>query len=84
MKNPNKHTRKGLQGKKASVKHTRKSLKNAQPRAGLQTLHDPGSYTVLGMIETVCSALRSRHLGYWNQFTAPDPRVSNSKRLTSR
>eukprot|EP00983_Pelagomonas_calceolata_P077011 1153686-Pelagomonas_calceolata.AAC.2 len=26
--------------------------------------------------------LRSRHLGYWNQFTAPDPRVSNSKRPT--
>eukprot|EP00983_Pelagomonas_calceolata_P024323 765605-Pelagomonas_calceolata.AAC.1 len=24
----------------------------------------------------------SRHLGYWNQFTTPDPRVSNSKRLT--
>eukprot|EP00983_Pelagomonas_calceolata_P039786 1137338-Pelagomonas_calceolata.AAC.1 len=27
--------------------------------------------------------LRFRHLGYWNQFTAPDPRVSNSKRLTA-
>eukprot|EP00983_Pelagomonas_calceolata_P011264 362373-Pelagomonas_calceolata.AAC.1 len=26
--------------------------------------------------------LRSRHLSYCNQFTAPDPRVSNSKRLT--
>eukprot|EP00983_Pelagomonas_calceolata_P058515 1145523-Pelagomonas_calceolata.AAC.2 len=26
--------------------------------------------------------LRSRHLGYWNQFTASDPRISNSKRLT--
>eukprot|EP00983_Pelagomonas_calceolata_P043547 1138957-Pelagomonas_calceolata.AAC.1 len=22
--------------------------------------------------------LRSRHLGYWNQFTAPDPRLNNS------
>eukprot|EP00983_Pelagomonas_calceolata_P053647 1143376-Pelagomonas_calceolata.AAC.4 len=27
--------------------------------------------------------LRSRHLGYWNQFTAPDPRVNISKWLTS-
>eukprot|EP00983_Pelagomonas_calceolata_P000321 10778-Pelagomonas_calceolata.AAC.1 len=26
--------------------------------------------------------LRSRHLGYRNQFTAPDPIISNSKRLT--
>eukprot|EP00983_Pelagomonas_calceolata_P051212 1142309-Pelagomonas_calceolata.AAC.1 len=26
--------------------------------------------------------LRSRHLCYWNQFTAPDPRVNKSKRLT--
>eukprot|EP00983_Pelagomonas_calceolata_P125016 1161172-Pelagomonas_calceolata.AAC.9 len=26
--------------------------------------------------------LRTRHLSYWNQFTAPDPRVHNSKRLT--
>eukprot|EP00983_Pelagomonas_calceolata_P021991 690770-Pelagomonas_calceolata.AAC.1 len=23
-----------------------------------------------------------RHLGYWNQFKAPDPIISNSKRLT--
>eukprot|EP00983_Pelagomonas_calceolata_P040792 1137780-Pelagomonas_calceolata.AAC.1 len=26
--------------------------------------------------------LRSRRLSYWNQFTAPDPRVNNSKQLT--
>eukprot|EP00983_Pelagomonas_calceolata_P060257 1146292-Pelagomonas_calceolata.AAC.3 len=26
--------------------------------------------------------LISRHLGYWNQFTAPNPRVNNSKWLT--
>eukprot|EP00983_Pelagomonas_calceolata_P047325 1140589-Pelagomonas_calceolata.AAC.1 len=24
---------------------------------------------------------RSRHLSYWNQSTAPDPKVNNSKRL---
>ena len=26
--------------------------------------------------------LRSKHLSYWHQFTAPDPRANNSKRLT--
>eukprot|EP00983_Pelagomonas_calceolata_P024423 769100-Pelagomonas_calceolata.AAC.1 len=26
--------------------------------------------------------LRFRHLGYLNQFTAPDPKLNNSKRLT--
>eukprot|EP00983_Pelagomonas_calceolata_P083247 1156120-Pelagomonas_calceolata.AAC.7 len=26
--------------------------------------------------------LRTRHVSYWNQFKTPDPRVSNSERLT--
>eukprot|EP00983_Pelagomonas_calceolata_P003870 125562-Pelagomonas_calceolata.AAC.1 len=46
-----------------------------------------GSYVTLIYVNTVNLSqfvvdLRSRHLGYWNQFAAPDPRVSNSNRLT--